>query len=213
MPDPFVVKDATLLALVEPYRARDLPSFAEGISKVRPESLLYHFWRSFIEMDSTAALRPWPHDFSRWVAETLQDLPLAEELSVLDPSDFPDVEGLRQAIMEAVQERIEEGADGKCPPEKEFHFCFAQALVFPTETTLSGLDAFLAAIPDLAPGSLLYHIVYARQRTGGRDDFSLWLETLGEREQQAAQAICAIRPYGMNPLALRQALAAAIKGV
>jgi hypothetical protein len=56
------------------------------------------------------------------------------------------------------------------------------------------LKEFGEALRTLSPGSLYFHIIESRLRTGKMsNDFSVWLESLGE--QELAEAVAKVDPY------------------
>ncbi|MFH1148012.1 MAG: DUF5752 family protein, partial [Pseudomonadota bacterium] len=126
---PFIVKDCALVGIATGRRAQNLRELRDHLSQIHPGSIYYHFWG--------ALLRPrfddpqYNNDFAVWCHYALHDDPLAERLAVIDPTDFEDLESLRQEMLEVIEERLEE--IGRIPwsdRDRQFHFLRSQIVVF-----------------------------------------------------------------------------------
>ncbi|MGH7545676.1 MAG: DUF5752 family protein, partial [Gemmatimonadota bacterium] len=121
------------------------------------------------------------NDFAAWAANGLHDPRLAERLGVLDPAAFSDLDESRHAVLEIVEERLDESemvpwAKG----DRQFHFLSAQIVVFRSGAVIEGPERLPASVAEMSLGSIFYHFVDARRRNpDGRDDVALWLAKLG----------------------------------
>jgi hypothetical protein len=137
------------------------------------------------------------NDFSSWAYRGLHDKLLAERLSMVIPTDFFDLEGLRQEVLEAVEQRLEESElIFWASADEQFHFLQGQMVVFDTGQRLEDPADLLPLLPELSTGSIFYHFIDARQRTESRcDDFSAWVNAFGPPYQELGQRLRRIDPY------------------
>ncbi len=203
----FVVRDCALAAIATGLRAQNLRELRDRLSGIHLGCIYYHFWGGL--------LRPrfddpeYNNDFASWTRHALHDVPLAERLGVIDPADFPDLESLRQELIETVEERIEETEyQTWARPDQQFHFVRAQTVSFDTRQRLTQPVELALAIPQLSLGSIFYHFIDARRREPqGLDDFRAWLAQFGDTYTELQARLAEIDPYFINLAELRQRLA------
>lgn len=190
-PAPFAVKDCALATIATGRQAQNLRELHEGLLAADAACLFYHFWGGL--------LRPafddpeYRNDFAAWAAHGLHDPRLAERLGVLDPAAYPGADGLRHAVLEVVEERLEESemvpwAKG----DRQFHFLRAQIVVFRSGMKLASPEVLPVAVAEMSLGSVFYHFVDARRRNpDGRDDVALWLARFGAEYEDLAGPLAA----------------------
>jgi len=203
---PFEVKDCTLIAIATGVQAQNLRELREGIAKIHPGSIYYHFWGGLLH--SRFEEPEFNNDFAAWVRHELHDPVLAERLAVVDPTDFPDIEALREELVEIIEERLYELEQPPwARPGEEFHFIRSQIVVFDTHRRLHHPEELAEALPELSVGSLFYHFVDARRRTPeGIDDFRAWLCGFAPKYDALCEEIAAIDPYFTTLAELREKL-------
>lgn len=160
----FAVKDCALAAIATGRRAQNLRELRDVLAVVHPGAIYYHFWGHL--------LRPrfddpeYNNDFAVWCFRSLHDRKIAERLSIVDPTDFPDQESLRRELIEIIEERLDET---EFPPwaktDQQFNFVRSQIIVFDTRKRLDHPRELAAVVPHLPPSSIFYHFVDARRRT------------------------------------------------
>lgn len=201
---PFAVKDCALVALATGKKAQNLKEMRDILLTIQPGSIYYHFWGGL--------LRPrfddpqYNNDFASWCHYALHDNTLAERLAVIDPSYYQDLELLRQDLIEAIEQRLEEvvrptwvGSD------EQFNFAMSQIVVFDTQIRISDAAEMANTISTLSLGSIYYHIIDARRRPPlGLDDFRLWLEGFGDDYLELRNALAAVDPFFVNLNELRK---------
>jgi hypothetical protein len=206
----FVLKDCTLLAIATGRRALTLPDLHSGLASIAQDCLYFHFWGSLLQPRFEE--REYNNDFASWVRHELHDQKLAEQLAVIDPIDYPDLEDLRQKILEYIEERIDESEHlqwtrGSLP----FEFMHSQIVIFSTLKTLYHPEELAEVVPKLSTGSIFYHYIDARRRSAERsNDFSSWIATFGDEYLPLIQQVDAIDPYYQSLHELRNQLAAVI---
>lgn len=130
-PGPFIVKDCTLVQISTGLRAQSLKDLREGIATVESDCIYYHFWGN--KMAPSFEQLEYNNDFATWVAKELNDIILAEKLSVIDPSEFSSLEELREELLDIIDQRLDEL---DFPPmtkyDKQFHFIKGFIVVFDT---------------------------------------------------------------------------------
>lgn len=173
--DPFAIKDCALAAISTGRRAQSLRELRDGLAAVPESCIYYHFWGGL--------LRPrfddpeYSNDFAVWAYRDLHDEILAERLSLVDPTESPELEEIRQELIEVVEERLDEDAmiswrraDGG------FTFVRSQIVVLDTHLFIRRPEELLRVVPAMSLGSVFYHFIDARRRTpGNTNDFSAWI--------------------------------------
>ena len=101
---PFAVIDCAMLSIAIGASAQNLRELRDRLRSVPTSSLYFHFWG--------ARLRPgfeepeYNNDFALWARHGLNDRALAEQLSVIKPPGFGDLEALREELVEVVEQRL-----------------------------------------------------------------------------------------------------------
>ena len=148
------------------------------------------------------------NDFAAWIRHGIHDVVLAERIAALDPSDFSDLESLRQEMIELIDMRIDE-----CESllwmraTQQFEFIRSQIIVFDTARLLQHPENLASAIEHFSTTSIFYHFIDARRRTAyGSDDFSDWLAGFGVEFEPLREQIAEIDPYFSSLTELRTQL-------
>lgn len=195
MAEPFAVKDCALIAMGTGERAQNLRELRDRIQMVHPGCIYHHFWGGLLKPRFDEP--EFQNDFAAWVYHGLRDARLAERLALMDPCHFSDIEDLRRELLEVVEERL---AESEFVPwaraDQQFTFTRSQIVVLDTDLRPETPSALQALIPRLSVGSVFYHFIDARRRTGSRkDDFSEWLLGLEDVCRPLVDALTEIDPY------------------
>jgi hypothetical protein len=178
----FIVKDCTLLTRMGGIReAANLRELRERVA-VCGENVLYHHFCETL-------LRPsfdnpdYHNDFAVWAKLYLDDRVLAERLGILDPYSLGSLEALRGAMLDILDERLNElPMNPAVAKGNEFFFLEATTVIFETGEVIEEPSQLAEKIGDMTNGSIFYHFIEARRRTDDRlDDFSAWLSTFGDK--------------------------------
>lgn len=174
-------------------KAKNLKELAAHLETV-PGSVIYHHTHHFLQQHQYLSPEP-PNDFAYWVTEILQDKRLGERLASINTCDFKTIRELREKILSTLKTQLEKSKDFREAPEgEEFHFIKSVSFVFPTPYFVSDLQEFAAVLKKITIHSIYFHMFEARIRLEkGTNDFSFWLEGLGEKE--LAQKIARLDPY------------------
>ena len=204
---PFLVRDCALITLATGRKANQLPEFRRELADVDPGSLYHHFWGGLLQPRFEE--REYNNDFAAWVRHGIHDGVLAERLAAMDPAAFDSMEALRRELLEQVDTRLDEVEYlSWTRATLQFEFLSSQIVVLNTGRQLQGPDDLLSALPEMSTGSIFYHFIDARRRTGdGSDDFSGWLAAFGERHLPLCQALAGVDPYFGSLTDLRSRLA------
>jgi len=191
------------------YRAQNLREFSEGVGKVPPDSIYHHFWGRLLHPSFDEP--EFSNDFAAWARHGLHERSLAERLSVIDPVEFPDVEGLREEILEIVDERLDK--QEYIPWSKadnQFYFLRSKLIILDSGIEVRTLEELKEALKMIPIGGVFYHLIDARRRTENRtDDFSEWLKSKGRDEyDDLVRRIEAIDPFFSCLETIRQKLIA-----
>lgn len=206
--EPFAVKDCALVAIATGSRAQNLRELRENLVHIHPGSIYYHFWGGL--------LRPhfdnpeYNNDFAVWARYGLNDLQLAERLSVIDPKDYSDLEDLRQELIDTIEERLDESEwVAWSKRDNQFYFMRSQIVVFDTRKRIEDPRELVDAVPRMSGSSVFYHFIDARRRSpDGVDDFRAWLGGFGDTYGLVCVDLAAVDPYFITLVELRDKLTA-----
>lgn len=207
-PAPLRVKDCSLVTIATGRHAQNLRELREHLAAVDPMCVYSHFWLS--RLQARSAELEFANDFAAWAHGALHDPVLAERLSMLDPSDFDDLEELRQAVLELVEQRLDEREMVPwAKPGQRFDFLQAQLVVFDTGETVDRPEQLAESVRRWSAGSLFYHLIDARRRRPDRlDDVRAWLSAWGLGESALARELGALDWQLLTMAELREKVAA-----
>jgi len=203
---PFRIMDCSLAAIATGRRAQNLRELRDHLRVVDADSVYYHFWGS--------RLRPrfdepeYNNDFASWAHRCLRDDITAEQLSVVDPSDFATLDELRQEVVDIIDYRLDEREFVPwSKTDEQFSFIRSQIVVFDTGVSIASPEILATSLSSMSTSSVYYHFIDARRRTAdGADDFSVWLTDAGSDYTQLVSALAALDPYFVTLTALREQL-------
>ena len=192
---PFAVKDCALITIATGTKVQNLKEFAAALKDVPIGSIYHHFWGRLLR-----ALFDEPeynNDFASWASRGLNDKHLAEQLSMVIPTDYKDMEALRQEMVEVVEQRLDESEYVTwAKADQQFHFLKSQIVVFDTGSRYDHPEELVPQISNMSTGSIYYHFIDARNRTDERyDDFSSWLNGFGNEFEELTHNLCSMDPY------------------
>jgi hypothetical protein len=185
-------------------RAQNLKELLAILQKIPAESIEHHFWGRLLQPQFDEP--EYNNDFASWAYRGLHDKQLAERLSMVIPTDFEDLECLRQDLVEVIEERLEETEMVPwARADQQFYFLQSQIVVFDSGLRFDKPADIVAYLPSLSTGSVYYHFIDARNRTDQRcDDFSAWLDGLGEEYEPLRNRLCGVDPYFSSLNEIRQ---------
>jgi hypothetical protein len=212
-PGPFAIRDCALVVVATGYSASDLRGLRDALLHVGAASIYHHFWGRLLQPQF--AEREFNNDFASWVFRSLNDKTLAERLSVIDPSDFTEIDDLRHELVDLIEARLDErDLSAWHHAADPLHFTQAQMVVFSAGQQVDTPEELARLVPEMQQGSIFYHFIDARRRTpGGRDDFSAWLTGRGAEYADAVARLAAIDPYFSSLATTQRALAEALGGL
>jgi hypothetical protein len=187
--------------------AQNLRELRDHLAIVPAQSLSHHFQDSL--------LRPsfddpeYRNDFAIWAKRELHDASLGERLGVIDPTDYSDLELLRQHLLDVIEDRL---AETEVVPQaargKEFHFLRSQFVIIHTGVSAHSPEALGALIPSLSTGAIFFHYIDARRRPPLRvDDFSAWLDDWGPRYSAIGARLARIDYHFLSLTQVRERIA------
>lgn len=174
--EDFIIQDCTLLSRTSDVSpAINLRELRDRIANCRQQVLYHHFCETplvpcFDNPD-------YHNDFAVWALLYLDDKILAEQLGIINPYLYTDLEILRAQVLEVLDQRLSEVyALPTCQSGSEFFFTEAVTVVFDTGLRVTSPAALPEAIGRMTNGSIYYHFLESRRREpAGLDDFSAWL--------------------------------------
>jgi hypothetical protein len=204
--EPFIVKDCALLNIAIGKKAQNLREMRDHLFDVSLGSIYHHFWGGLLRHRFDEP--EYNNDFAEWVRYALQDNILAERLSIINPAAFSNLESLRQAVLEVIEQRLDETEMVSWAAlDMQFHFVGSQILVFDTGARIENPEQLVDAVSKMSAGSLFYHFIDARRRSPEMmDDFRSWLRPCGERYKDLCSQLASIDPYFVSLVELRTQL-------
>jgi hypothetical protein len=203
----FAVKDCALAIIATGRRAQTLREMRDLLRDIHPGSVYHHFWGTLLRPQF--ADREFNNDFATWCHHSLHDNRAAERLAVIDPVDYMDLEGLRQEVIDVIDERLDETELMLfARADQQFHFARSAIVVFDTHRRITDPTELVHLLPELSIGSVFYHFIDSRRRDPvGVDDFRAWLLGLGPGYEELCAVIAEVEPYFESLFVLRDRLA------
>jgi hypothetical protein len=192
--EPFRFFTERRLVALTGLKARNLPELLHHIEAVPGASIFHHTHSHYLSHHFEKPLVY--NEFAEWVSHALQEKRLAEQLAAIDLFGFTTIRELRCALFGIISNFLHEagGRLRECPPGDEFHFARAKSFILPTKLSSSTVREFREVLPHVSNTSLYFHFFQARLRLEKRtNDFSAWLESIGE--QELAARIDRLNPY------------------
>ncbi len=207
----FAIKDCALATIATGRRAQTLRELRDVLRDVHPSSIYHHFWGTLMRPEFSD--REYNNDFAAWCHHSLHDNRIAERLAVIDPADYPDMEALRQELIEVIDERLDETEVVLfARADQQFHFTRSVIVVFDTHRRLIHPQELVSTLPQMSVGSIFYHFIDARRREPiAVDDFRAWLMGLGPEYKPLCDDIAEIDPYFESLVVLRSRLVRVFK--
>jgi hypothetical protein len=205
--EPFIIKDCALLEIATGKKAQNLREMRDQLLEVSLGSIYHHFWGGLLRHRFDEP--QYYNDFAEWVRYALQDIILAERLSIIDPAACADLESLRQELLEVMEQRLDETEKFTWAEfDMQFHFVSSQILVFDTGETIGAPEQLVEAVSKMSVGSLFYHFIDARRRSPEMmDDFRSWLRSCSDHYEDLCSQLALVEPYFAPLVELRTELA------
>ncbi|MBW1991295.1 MAG: hypothetical protein JRI59_04075 [Deltaproteobacteria bacterium] len=176
--NPFWFRDCFIMTMPIGQRAINLRELLHALHEVSDAVLFYHLFQYRLAITTPAV--EYPNDFAVWAANSLRDPKLAEKLSSFDPFDYDNLEQLRRAMTDLLEEYLWDlPYIPWARPGMEFYFCEGATVVFRSRISARTLREFYETLKKVGYDSIYYHLFEGRWRLGMRekDDFSYWIET------------------------------------
>ena len=206
---PFLVRDCALSAYATGLRAQNLRELRDRLAEVSTACIYYHFWGS--RLSPSFEHPEYPNMFAGWVHQSLHDHRLGERLGIISPMNFPDLEALRQDLIEVIEQRLEETEIvAWSAQDDQFNFMHSRMVVFDTPRTIAHPRDMLQVLPTLSPSSIFYHFIDARLRLAELDDFRAWLLAYGDEFLGLVEALSTVDLFFVPLAELRQKLVSVV---
>jgi len=194
----FKLRDCAFIPVATGLRAQTLSELRDRLTTIPAASIYFHFWGRFLaaEFKNTE----YHNDFAFWAHNALHDEFLAERLSILDPSDYENIELLRDDLIDIVSTRLDELEYLPIAKrENQFHFVLSKMIVFDTVHLINHPHELIRIIESAPNTSIFYHVIDARARNpDSSDDFSNWLKAFGDEYRPLIDDLQKIDPYFLN---------------
>lgn len=173
---PFYFNTSEHLLRIGRQKAVTLPELLQALKTCPDDSIFQHTFRTLQEHHFIR--QGFSNDFAHWSLSACHEPLLAEKLASVDVREFTAVSGLRQHMIEILDEFLQEHPRSNSHHASEpFYFCAADILVLPTPFVADSLPAFLDGLKHVGVHSIHHHFIEARLRLHlMSNDFSQWLE-------------------------------------
>lgn len=173
---PFYFNTSEHLLRIGRQRATTLAELLQALRTCPEDSIFQHTFRTLQEHHFIR--QGFSNDFAHWSLSACHEPVLAEKLASVDVREFTAIEGLRQRMIEIVDEFLQKHPKAHSHLAKEpFYFCASDILVLPTPFVADSLPRFLDGLKQVGVHSIHHHFIEARLRLHlMSNDFSLWLE-------------------------------------
>lgn len=198
------IMDCALIAIATGIKAQNLRELRDHVQTIHPGCLYHHFWGNLLNprFDDPE----FQNDFAVWTSRHMHELKISEKLSMVDPSIYKNIEDLRKEVLEIIEERLYQSEYIPwAKPGEEFHFIRSQVVVFDTGKSYNDPRDLINIIPTMSIGSIFYHFIDSRRRTAeGKNDFSVWLTSFGDKYKGLISELDNVDPYFTTLNDLRQ---------
>lgn len=183
--NPFYFYTSSNLVKLTGEKADNLEELVDLLKRCTGSAIFYHVFQSYRERHF--AIEKYHSDFAQWISNSLDEEALAERLGSLDVRDFTTIRGLREAMLQIVEDYLRKhpqsgNRQGKTP----FFFCQSVSVVMPTHYIAWNLEDFYQVIGKIGMRSIHYHLIEARLRLGiHTNDFSYWFRDSLKKEKLA----------------------------
>ena len=183
--DPFEFRECISIMKSTGKKAKTLRELRDLIAMISDESLYHHTYQYYLKRQ----ILEYSNDFAHWAGDSLEERALSEYFSNIDPFLFKEMDGLRKALLEVIDDYLQRFPEPReAMAGNEFYFKEAIILLFPAGLKANNLAEFLIGIKYIDLPSIFYHFYEARVRLGsGIDDFSKWVEDALGRKDLAAK--------------------------
>lgn len=194
----FCFKDCDLAAMATGEKAQNLQEMHDKLSTIHLGSVYFHFWGS--RLRPNYEVQEYHNDFAMWAYHSLRDQTLAERLAIIDPTEYDDLEQVRNKVLTEIEIRLDETEHVPWTPKaKDFHFVRSKIIVFDTNYTISEPKELVQILPKMTHSSIFYHFIDAyRRTTQGFDDFSTWLQGFQDEYKDLIQKLQEIDFYFLS---------------
>ncbi len=204
--NPFRFRECFLMPQPIGLSVMNLKELLHAVKEVDESVIYYHLFQSRLAPTQPAV--EYPNDFARWAATALQDAKLAEKLSSFDPFDYEEMQQVRGAVVDILDEYLWDiPYIPWARPGFQLHLCQASIVVMSSNILAHTMREFHEAMGKVGLDSIFFHFFEARWRLGQRqlDDFSCWIdESFGLGE--LVSAIRAIDVYFCSLIEVRDSL-------
>ena len=146
-----------------------------GIEEAPAESVTYHTHSAFLRSRYLQA--PYPNDFASWAAIQVRDRVLGEQLAVVDPFDYEDVDQLRADLVSIIDHHL---SSLQTVPRivygEPFYFMRSTIVEVPTGLRARTLREFADALQRVELSAIYYHFFEPARRRRPEADPARWLE-------------------------------------
>lgn len=157
-------------------RAATIGELLEALKVCPDDSIFQHTFRTLQEHHFIR--QGFSNDFAHWSLFACHEPILAEKLASVDVREFTAIGGLRQRMIEIIEDHVQRHPRSFSEPANEpFYFCASDTVILPTPFVADSLDAFLDGLRQVSVHSIHHHFIEARLRLHlMSNDFSQWLE-------------------------------------
>lgn len=173
---PFFFNTSEHLLRIGRQKAGTLTELLQALQLCPDDSIFQHTFRTLQEHHFIR--HGFSNDFAHWSQSACHEPALAEQLASVDVREFTAIEGLRNRMIEILDQFLQDHPRaGSRLAHEPFYFCASDIVVLPTPFVAHDLRGFLDGINQVSVHSIHHHFIEARLRLHRMsNDFSQWLE-------------------------------------
>uniref|UniRef100_A0A7C4NS59 Uncharacterized protein n=1 Tax=Thermodesulfobacterium geofontis TaxID=1295609 RepID=A0A7C4NS59_9BACT len=192
MNNPFIFKSELWIPKYTGIKVYSINEFIKALKEIDKFSIFYHMYINIFNYHNLPTF--YTNSISYWFFKNGYLL-LAEKLSIIDPLDYFDLEELRIALINILEENYDKNWNRK--EKYPFYFITAEREIIECERVAHNLDEFIEGIKKSSINSLFYHLITSRiENKTIINDYSAWLYSIGESKK--AEKINKLDPYTMT---------------
>lgn len=197
MKESFLFKTELWVPLYTGLKVDNLQDFIRTMRTVDAQSILYHLYINFFNYHSLPSY--YANSFAYWLYMNGYRT-LAEKISLIDPTDYFDLEEVRQNMLGILEDYKDEKIKGTLEP---FYFMSVYRKVFETGDMARDLDEFVRGLRNSSINSIFYHLITSRvEKRRLINDYSQWL--MNEGYAKKAEEISKLNIYAFNLYELKE---------
>jgi len=185
--------------------ANTINDFKIAIKSIPLNSLLYHFYINIFNYNLISSI--YTNSFADWFYRNGY-YSLAEEVAFIDPTEYLDLENLRQDLINILSKYNDDKI-----MQNAFYFLTIKRNIFFTNLKANTLEEFVNGIKNSSINSIFYHLVMSKLDNKKLiNDYSEWLSIQGHFQKAELINKINLDIYVLNLIQVKQLILEILTG-